>query len=134
MSKKIEISTLNISVNVLMLDNKRFTKSVFNQLPFCTLFDEKLNSEKEIDLFFKQNDIIGYVDNVYKPQWKSYTQRCYLAQENGILYRSFDEDYTGLVNHLQNPITPYVNIELYKNLKAYIYSKISNIGQIFISC
>ncbi len=132
MEKKIELSTLNISVNVLMLDNKRFTKSVFNQLPFCKLFTDKLNTKEEIDSFFKVNQIIGYVDNIYKPRFGLHTQRCYLVIKDRKLYISDHYDYTELIDHLNKAKT--CDFELHENLRQYLMSKIKDIGQIFISC
>ena len=55
-TKKIGISTLNVTVRVLMLDTKRFTKSIFNQLPGYVLKDRSSLPEETATV-----KIVGYV-------------------------------------------------------------------------
>jgi len=133
MNKKIEISTLNISVNVLMLDNKRFTKSIFNQLPLKRLFTYDLLSIEDVDNYFRENDIIGYVDNVFKHSWSSH-QRCYLINCSGCLYRSADDDYVTLLDQISNKSRTDYNEERRKVVSLYLHNRMKGIGQIFISC
>ena len=72
----LEISTLSVEIKVLTLSGKRFTKSVFNQLPERQIFgDEGRLSAEDIVL-------IGYVvpesDKTKWVLWKS----------AGVLYKS----------------------------------------------
>lgn len=118
-NRKIEISTLNVSINILMLDNKRFTKSVFNQLPADSAYPR---DAIEIDnkgcgniLLIDGKDIdgspIGYVysDSNY---WCLYNN-------DGVLYKyRICQSY-----YLENKHVIYERIDIEKDF-----------GQIFISC
>lgn len=77
MNKKIEISTLNISVKVLMLDNKRFTKAVYKQLPHYILNDYY----KEFIEESETRQILGYVKD------DSYSEYSMLINNKGVLER-----------------------------------------------
>ena len=54
--KEISINTLNVQLRVLTLDNKRFTKSVFDQLHVMNPFDYKGEMIGEIIGFVKTKD------------------------------------------------------------------------------
>jgi hypothetical protein len=121
MSKKIEISTLNISVNVLMLDNKRFTKSVFNQLPEYS-FDYLAHQFCIEESGLRLNDgheIIGFVRNI---NGSNYT----LENIRGTLCKRSIDDSTSPIEHKSNK-----DKIMYNDLAEYIEE---NYSQIFISC
>lgn len=74
MKKVVEISTMNVSIRVLTLDNKRFTKSIYNQLPYRGFSNQ---IEKQSDTY----QIIGYVSEGDKKDY------CLLVNNNGRLER-----------------------------------------------
>ena len=106
MVRKIEIATLNISVKVLMLDNKRFTKSVYKQLPHYVFPQsyEKYLVESET------RQILGYVKD------DSHAEYSMLINNNGVLQRW---EYPR-----------YYNEQFYREFEK----SVSKYSQIFISC
>ena len=114
MSKKIEISTMNISVNVLMLDNKRFTKSVYNQLPnygFNKVLLKSQHSGIIILGFVKDNSLAG---------------KSLLVNRNGVLER-FSYPIFLHEGNWQNDVDSEDEYDKY-------VTTCDNYGQIFISC
>ncbi len=106
MDRKIEIATLNISVKVLMLDNKRFTKSVYKQLPHYVFPQsyEKYLVESET------RQILGYVKD------DSHAEYSMLINDNGVLQRW---EYPSFYKE-----------QLYREFEK----SVSKYSQIFISC
>ena len=81
MNKEVNLSitTLKVEIKVLALDGKRFTKSVFDQLPLLA-YSKYLKGGC---------DLIGYVD--VRGRW-------YLFVSNGILYRANIRSWTPIVD------------------------------------
>ena len=50
---KLDIRTIPVSIQVITIDNKRMTKSIFNQIQKENCFDR--------NYYFLGNDILGYV-------------------------------------------------------------------------
>ena len=114
MSKKIEISTMNISVNVLMLDNKRFTKSVYKQLPEYD-FDGELLMNPIQDVI-----IMGFVKD------DSDAGKSVLVNYKGVL-RRYDYPLFYWEHSSKNTIDSEVECEKVEKV-------LNDYGQIFISC
>lgn len=96
-AKKLEINTLSVQIKVLTIDQKRFTKSVFNQLPNLA----KRNAICFDEGIFRQN-LIGYVS--------SDGCRTPLFEINGVLWRFLkpsitDELEDQVINKLWSTLT-----------------------------
>lgn len=83
MKKNIEITTLQVSIRVLMLDGKRFAKAVFLQLPESFLCDQDGNT---------LGAIIGFVSLPDCPF------RWVLLKRGGILYKCLGKKYDIFTN------------------------------------
>lgn len=106
---------MNISINVLMLDNKRFTKSVYKQLPYYEFKPEILNGELGTNL-------IGYVKD------DSYVGFSLLVSKNNRLIRySFPFFLDTFGDCIHNNVSSEEEMYLYRD-------KIFQLNQIFISC
>lgn len=76
-AKKLEIQTLSVQIKVLTIDQKKFTKSVFNQLP---VIDGNLIVA---DGVFKY-PVLGFV----RESFPTFDPRVVLIVKDEVLYRS----------------------------------------------
>lgn len=87
MKKNISISTLSITIRTIVLDGKRFTKSVFNQLPETYLY-----LKKEGGGYSLSGEIIGFVRIPEDPF------RWILLKRNGVLYKVLGKAHRDISN------------------------------------
>lgn len=78
-AKKLEIQTLSVQIKVLTVDQKRFTKALFNQLP---TIDADLIVDYDIGVF--KFPVLGFV----RDSLPTFDSRVVLVLKNEVLYRS----------------------------------------------
>lgn len=113
MNKKIEISTLNVSIRILTLDNKRFTKSIYKQLPKLYFYPNILS--------WNEITILGFVVD------DSFAGKSFLINKEGILHRvNYPHFNNTLGNTYHNNVSSFQEFSECKTI-------IESYGQIFIT-
>lgn len=89
-AKKLEIQTLSVQIKVLTIDQKRFTKSVFDQLPYfdpvcCSYVEQDDEGELHSKEFSLCAPIIGHV----KIKDEGFLKRIGLCVFTNTLYKCY---------------------------------------------
>lgn len=122
---KLEIKTLSVQIRVLTIDQKRFTKSVFDQLPWGILVDYNMDE----DCVVVNQQIIGYV----RVSLNKHIQRIGLFVKDGQLFKAKGRRYTYLPS-LEDGYDDYDRaIAVNRRIEQQLINIVNESSQLFIS-
>mgnify|MGYP006911596584 CR=1 FL=1 len=124
----VSIKTLKIEIRTLVLDGKRFTKSVFLQLPTIKAL-QAIRSGDDIVIEIKPE--LSYLGYVYVPN--NPNGHCYwlIFSKNGLIYKcsaDLNENSTGFLTTLFYRANPGINANLKHEHQHELNSFYINMG------